>query len=142
YRFEDVSFQPQRPVPIWVGGEGRAARRRAGRFGDAWFSYYTRISAEDLTLRHEEVRAFAREAGRDPDRVRLTACRPVEMTSAPQPADPTRLRGTPEQLAEALRAYQAAGVDHLALQFMVPRWPDRFDQIERFAAEVMPALRS
>jgi hypothetical protein len=32
-------------------------------------------------------------------------------------------------------------VEHLALQFMVPRWPERIEQIERFAREAMPALR-
>ncbi len=142
YAFENVAFHPKRPVPVWVGGEGRAARRRAGRFGDAWFSYFVRITPDELHQLHDEVRAFAVEAGRDPDHVRLAACRPVEVTRKPQPQDPARLRGTPDQLAEAVRAYRAAGVDHLALQFMVPRWPDRFEQIERFASAIMPALRA
>jgi hypothetical protein len=38
--------------------------------------------------------------------------------------------------------YRQIGVDHLALQFMVPRWPERMEQIERFAREVMPHLRA
>jgi hypothetical protein len=50
------------------------------------------------------------------------------------------LRGSPEQLAVALRAYGKIGVEHIALQFMVPRWPERREQIERFAQEVMPAF--
>jgi len=29
----------------------------------------------------------------------------------------------------------------MALQFMVPRWPERIEQIERFAHEATPALR-
>ena len=49
------------------------------------------------------------------------------------PQDERFLRGTPEQLVEALRAYQAIGVSHLALQFMAPRWPERVEQIARFA---------
>ena len=49
--------------------------------------------------------------------------------------------GTPDQLVPALEAFQAIGVEHMSLQFMVPRWPDRLEQIERFAREVMPALR-
>src|SRR5947207_2615864 len=42
YRFRDVNLLPkafQPHLPIWVGGEGRPARRRAGRLGDAWFPY-------------------------------------------------------------------------------------------------------
>jgi hypothetical protein len=51
------------------------------------------------------------------------------------------LRGSPEQLVEALQAYRDSGVAHLALQFMVPRWPDRVEQIARFAAEVLPHVK-
>ena len=46
------------------------------------------------------------------------------------------------RLMVALRAYEKIGVEHIARQFMVPRWPERREQIERFAQEVMPALRS
>jgi probable F420-dependent oxidoreductase len=144
YRFRDVSFQPkarQERLPIWVGGEGRPARRRAGRFGDAWFPYFVLITADELRSAHEDVRAAAREAGRDPDEVALTCCSAVEVTAAPVAQDPGRLRGSPAQLLEALRAYERAGVAHVALQFTVPRWPDRLAQMEAFAAEVLPGLR-
>lgn len=65
---------------------------------------------------------------------------PIEVTREPAPQEEDRLRGTPEQLAKALRHFRAIGVEHLALQFMVPRWPERRAQIERFAREVMPLL--
>jgi hypothetical protein len=55
--------------------------------------------------------------------------------------EPDRLRGSPEQLVEAVGRLRSIGVDHLALQFMVSRYPERLQQIERFAAEVMPAVR-
>jgi probable F420-dependent oxidoreductase len=143
YRFQDVAFSPKpsRGLATWVGGEGRAARRRAARFGDAWFPYFVSITVDDLRSGYEEVRRLAAEAGRDPDSVRLAACRPVEVTPGPVPQDPSRLRGSPEQLAEALRAHAEAGVDHLALQFMAGRWPEREAQIERFAREAMPAVQ-
>jgi hypothetical protein len=32
-------------------------------------------------------------------------------------------------------------VEHIALQFMVPHWPERQAQIERFAREVMPEFK-
>jgi alkanesulfonate monooxygenase SsuD/methylene tetrahydromethanopterin reductase-like flavin-dependent oxidoreductase (luciferase family) len=144
YRFDDLAFHPrpmQGRLPIWVGGEGRPARRRAGRYGDAWFPYFIDTTAEELAAGMEEVRRFAVEAGRDPGAVSLTACRAIEITPEPVTQDPRHLRGTPEQLSEALEAYRAAGVEHLALQFMVPRWPERKEQIERFASEAMPAPR-
>jgi len=145
YRFDPVGFSPkplQQPrIPIWVGGEAPAAQRRAGRFGDAWFPYFVRITPPALRAGFESVRAAAREAGRDPDAVRLNCCLPVEITREPVPQAPDRLRGTPEQVAGALRAFAAVGVEHVALQFMVGRYPERVEQIERFAREALPALR-
>lgn len=144
YRFSDVSFHPkalQPHLPIWVGGEGKPARRRAGRHGDAWFPYFVEITPEELRLAHEDVRAAAREAGRDPEAVALTCCSAVEVTVADVTQDPRRLRGSPRQLVEALRQHERAGVEHVALQFTVPRWPDRLAQMELFAEEVLPALR-
>ena len=142
YRFRDLSFVPKRRLPVWVGGEGKAARRRSARYGDAWFPYYVRIAPAQLKARHEDVRRMAREFGRDPDSVALTACAAVQLTPEPVQQEPDRLRGTPEQVVEAIRAYGRAGVQHLALQFMVPKWPDRKEQIERFAQEALPALRA
>ncbi len=145
YRFDDLAFYPkpiQQPrIPIWVGGEGVAAHRRAAKYGDAWFPYFVEVTPAELKAGYDAVQRGAAEAGRDPEQVLLTCCRPIEVTRAPVPQDERFLRGTPEQLVEALRAYQAIGVSHLALQFMVPRWPDRVEQIERFAQEVMPHLR-
>ncbi|MDA2934035.1 TIGR03619 family F420-dependent LLM class oxidoreductase [Acidobacteria bacterium AH-259-D05] len=144
YSFGEIAFYPkpfQKPrPPVWVGGEGKRAQRRAGSYGDAWFPYFVRITPRELAARFDNVRKQATEEGRNPDEVRLTCCRPVELTQDPVPQEEDRLKGTSEQLLEALKSYQNIGVDHLVLQFMVPRWPDRQEQIERFAQEVMPEL--
>jgi probable F420-dependent oxidoreductase len=145
YHFDDVAFYPkplQRPrIPIWVGGEGAAAQRRAVRYGDAWFPYFVAIAPAELRAGYEQVRQTAAELGRDPDEIQLTCCRPIEVTPAPVPQDDQHLRGSPQQLVEALQAYQRIGVAHLAMQFMAPRWPEREEQISRFAAEVLPHVR-
>jgi len=145
YRFQDLAFHPkpvQQPrIPIWVGGEGSAAQRRTAKYGDAWFPYYVTITPAELRAGYENTLRLAAEAGRDPAQVKLTCCRGIEVTRESVPQDESRLRGSPEQLVEALRAYRDIGVEHIALQFIVPRWPDRVEQIERFAQEVMPHLR-
>jgi alkanesulfonate monooxygenase SsuD/methylene tetrahydromethanopterin reductase-like flavin-dependent oxidoreductase (luciferase family) len=110
-------------------------------YGDAWFPYFVEISADELKAGYDTVRRRAAEMGRAPEQIALACCRPIEVTPAPVPQDERHLRGSVEQLVEALLAYQAIGVSHLALQFMVPRWPERVEQIERFAQEVMPHLR-
>jgi hypothetical protein len=63
------------------------------------------------------------------------------VTERPVPQEPDRLRGTPEQLAEAISPFAELGVQHLALQFMVPHYPERLVQIERFATDVLPRFR-
>ncbi len=145
YRFDAVGFAPkplQRPrIPIWVGGEGPRAQRRAGRYGDAWFPYFVRVTPAELAARFANARRAAAEAGRDPGRLRLACCLPIELTREGIPQEPDRLHGSPEQVREALRGFERVGVEHVALQFMVPRWPERLAQIERFAEEVLPAFR-
>jgi probable F420-dependent oxidoreductase len=145
YRFDEVAFYPkplQKPrIPIWVGGEGTRAQRRAGIYGDAWFPYFVRMTPGELAKRFDNVRRWAVEAGRKPEHVRLACCLPVEITEKSVAQEPDRLKGSATQVAEALQKYQQIGVEHIALQFMVPHWPERIEQIERFAREVLPGLR-
>lgn len=136
YAFADVAFEPKAHgdrIPIWVGGEGKPAQRRAARFGDAWFPYFVRVTPEELAERHAHVAERTTGFGRDPDEVVLACCLPVEITDEPVPQERDRLRGTPDQVTEALERFAAVGVTHVALQFMAPRYPERSEQIERFA---------
>ena len=147
YNFDPVSVSPkpvQQPrFPVWTGGESDAAQKRAAKYADAWFSYFVNISAQDMAAKFANVKKLAGEVGRDPSLapIQLCCCRPVEITekSVPQKAD--TLEGTPEQLIGALKKFKDIGVQHMALQFMVGRWPERKLKIDRFAKEVMPALR-
>jgi len=146
YRFDEVAVSP-RPIqkprfPIWIGGESEAAQRRAAKYGDAWFSYFVKITPQELGARFANVRKLAVEAGRDPAEVHFCCCRPIDITSQPVPQEEDSLTGSPEQLAAALQRFQDIGVEHMALQFIVGRWPERREKIERFAKEVMPALRA
>lgn len=136
YGYEDIAFYPKPALPIWGGGESRAAQRRAGAHCDAWFPYFPRITPEELRRRYDHVRSCAERAGRDGDAVRLNCCLPAEVTEREVEQEPDRLCGTPEQLAEAIAAFEAIGVEHLALQFLVGRFPERLHQMEA----LMPAL--
>jgi probable F420-dependent oxidoreductase len=145
YSFDDLAFYPkplqQTRIPIWVGGEGAAAHRRTAKYGDAWFPYFVEVTPAEVRAGYDAVRMSAAELGRDPESIPLACCRPIEVTPAPVPQDERFLRGSPDQLVEALLAYQSIGVSHMALQFMTPRWPDRVLQIARFAEGVLPYLR-
>lgn len=146
YNVDDIAFSPkpyQKPrVPIWVGGEGKYAQRRAGRYGDAWFPYFVRITPAELAERFEYVRKIAREAGRDPNEVVLACCLPIELTAKDARQEDNYLKGSIVQICDRLKMFQKVGVTHIGLQFMIPHYPERQEQIERFAREALPALRS
>jgi probable F420-dependent oxidoreductase len=144
YRFNDIAFNPKgfnrERLPIWVGGEGPAAQKRAARFGDAWFPYFVRFSPMDLSARWNNVLRFARMAGREPSEIALNLNLPIWVTEEPVEQQSGVLRGTPEQLEAAIAPLRDLGVGHLALQFMVPHYPERLVQIERFATTVLPTF--
>jgi probable F420-dependent oxidoreductase len=131
YSYDDIAFNPKGQVPIWCGGESTGAQRRAAIHGDAWFPYFARVTPEELASRYENVQRHAKD--RD---VQLNCCLSVEVTDNPVDQEPDRLRGTPEQIAEALSQFQETGVNHVALQFLVGRYPERLRQMER----LMPVI--
>jgi probable F420-dependent oxidoreductase len=146
YQIDNIAFSPkpyQSPrIPIWVGGEGKQAQRRAGTYGDAWFPYFVRITPKELAARFDNVRRFADMAGRNPDDITFACCLPIELTRETVPQEENYLRGSSEQVANAIKNFQAVGVAHMGLQFMVPHYPEREKQIERFAKEAVPLLRN
>ena len=91
------------------------------------------MTPAELATRYASVAERAAGFDRNPDQVALACCLPVDITDEPVPQEPDRLRGTPEQVSEALVRFAEVGVSHVALQFMAPRYPERIEQIERFA---------
>ena len=146
YDFDDIAFQPKsydpdKPLELWIGGEAKVAQRRAGRVGDSWFPYFPRITPEDMRSRYDLVRQTAEESGRNPDDVALNCCLSVEITDEEVEQEPDLLRGTPEQVGEALERFRDIGVQHLGLQFLVGRFPQRLEQMQRLSeAVIAPGL--
>jgi probable F420-dependent oxidoreductase len=70
HKITDAGIHPlpvQRPIPIWFGGSDERALKRLARLGDGWFP----LLGPDEKCREsiEKVRAYAREAGRDPSTI-------------------------------------------------------------------------
>jgi probable F420-dependent oxidoreductase len=70
-------------VPIVVGGHTKAAARRAGRIGDGFFP----ARFDDLGGLIDEVRRAAKDAGRDPESIEITAGGVPDVERAKQLAD-------------------------------------------------------
>ena len=138
HAFDDVAFEPLPDqgagLPIIVGGRADAALRRAGALGDGYHSSAT--SAAKYAARIPAIRAAAEAAGR-----------PIPQLSAraythfgPARDEHWAIRGTPDEMAAEIRAFEALGVAHLAL------WFDETDPAalvalcDRFAREVAPLV--
>ena len=152
--------QPPSPVPVWVGGNGRAARRRAALLGDGWHPLW--MPADRYAAARREILERRAASGlEDPFTFSYSCGRTRVLTShqgawsAPPAAPPKgsefdyapppwvdednrpRLVGTPDECIGDLRLLEAAGVDHLTLRFGEPG----VEQLERFAREIAPAFR-
>jgi probable F420-dependent oxidoreductase len=147
YRFENLGFEPKpwrRDVPIWVGGNSPAARRRAAKLGDGW--HVIDVPMAELEAGIAALAADCRAAGRDPAAVPVSIRSQVSLTDAPV-AETDRLvplTGPVDEVLRDLRRYRALGVDHVAL------WPaGRFDRadayiaaMERLVREIVQPLRA
>jgi probable F420-dependent oxidoreductase len=73
YRFAEAYCYPKpartEGLPILIGGESEAALRRVARLGDGWLPYNLPVEAAAGTI--GRLREMTREAGRDPDRLRI-----------------------------------------------------------------------
>ena len=151
--------QPLSPVPVWVGGNGAAARRRAALLGDGWHPLwmpddrYAAARREILDLRTsaglEDRFTFSysssgtRVLDRNPGGWPAPSPRPPkgsEFRYAPPPwvdeDNRPRLVGTPDQFVGDLRLLEAAGVEHVTLRF----GDAGIDQLELFTREIAPAF--
>ena len=145
-----LTYEPvQKPhPPIWIGGEGAAARRRAGRLGDGWYPTI-RNPKEPLdtpaafAAALADVRRNAEAAGRDPMAVDVAMFAPGYSLGAPQKGrDGGRLAftGSAQAIAEDARAFRAAGVKHIVIGLESNNLQDYLDRVEGFAEEVVPLV--
>ena len=108
---------PEADLPVWIGGNGPLARRRAARLGDAWHPALHRQSPAQLRDEMQEVRELAAGFGRDPDKLELTIFVGVALAEKTyeRPWERGLLRGPAGSVVEHLLAYGEAGVTEAIL---------------------------
>jgi probable F420-dependent oxidoreductase len=126
---------PTRSVPIWLGGHGPAALRRAGELADGWIPFGR--TPEELRTELRTVREHAERAGRDPAAIRCGLWAPMWLAD-PQGAPYGYLHGASSELVDKLGNYADAGLDHLVMFNLAP--PEGMsDQLAALAQDVLPA---
>jgi probable F420-dependent oxidoreductase len=100
----------QRPhPPILLGGNVEAALKRAGRLAAGWVSA-SRFAAAQVPGAVEVVKAAAREAGRDPEALRIIIRAAVRVRDADEEQQFT---GTLDKIRRDFADYAAAGATEL-----------------------------
>jgi probable F420-dependent oxidoreductase len=157
--FSEVAMQPparqQGGPPIWCGGRADAALARAARLADGWMSYVVTPDQYRAAL----TKIDEAMVGRAPDRfgtghllfVRLDDTYEAALDAAAKslsqryamdfrrPAERYAALGNPDQVAQRIRDFHAAGARHLVIDLVGP-YEERPRQIEDFARNVLPLL--
>jgi probable F420-dependent oxidoreductase len=144
--FQDVHAAPppvQKPFPVWVGGNGPAARRRAATLGNGWHPLFP--TPEDYARGREDIMETRRQSRQSGAFSFSYSCAgthvlmgseqspfdgsfsaeapsvPPEYNYAPPPPRDGSGRlyfvGTPSQVLQDIEVHANAGVEHLTMRF-------------------------
>jgi len=106
HKITDAGLNPlpiQRPIPIWFGGGHDQTLRRVARLGDGWFPL---LGPDDkCRAMIEKIRAYTREAGRDPSSIGIEGRLAIGQRSE-------------EEWAKDVEAWQSLGATHVTANTM------------------------
>jgi len=123
--------KPIRPdLPVLIAGKQPRMLSLVARHADQWNAawYGDPADADVLRTRLEALRTALAEAGRDPATLELTAGIFVA-GDADDGAPESAIRGSAEQVGDALARYAELGVSHL----IAHTWPRKPDGVKRLA---------
>jgi alkanesulfonate monooxygenase len=147
--------QPQ--IPLLIGGYVDRVLKRAAVEGDGWLTYFYR--AEDFTKSWNKIRNFAKDAGKDPDKLLNASQLPIMVGASkeavqadmldwlnkewdfPEHSDCTResaIMGSVDDCVAQLKEHLDAGVQKI---IFVP-YKYQMDQVEIIAREIIPRLKA
>ena len=129
--------RPQHSIPIWLGAYKPRMLELTGQRADGWIPSLFLLEPEAAYRALDRVRAAALRAGRDPDALTFAYNLGV-LVDEHAAAQPGRLTGSAEQVAENLAEFVAHGFT----SFLFWLSDDAPDQMERLAHQVIPSLRA
>lgn len=140
YSYADVGVAPQ-PVgdlPIWVGGSGRAAWRRTGRYGDGFIPMGN--PKEQYAEITDTVRGAATDAGRADASFDLGYMPGWAYLLGEVPEGVAAMVGGVEALAADIREAREVGANTFHLKFRARDLPEYLEQLDAFAEAVVPLV--
>ena len=145
YNYSGLKFSPkplQKPYPpILIGGSSGPAFRRTVRFGDGWHTL--RQPPAKFAEGRKRLEGMMAEAGRDAASLRYSISIQARF-DAPASDKPvgerTTLQGSADDMIEIIRAYEAAGLQEMAVNFRSSTREQNLETMHRFCDEVVAKL--
>lgn len=134
YHFDEIDPSPhphQRPLPIYIGGHTKVAKRRAGLLGDGWITWL--LPADEQASGMAEIREVALAAGRDPENFAWIA------SIAPRYAN-SEVEAS-SAMFEQIDAYRKVGVTEMRVKPRARSADDMMSLIRWIGDEVRPYVR-
>jgi len=137
FRVRGALFRPKPvrgDIPVWVGGNGPAAVRRAVALGDGWHPVGPDV--EDFRRGAEEIRSSGREITLS---VRMTTdVRKKRETYAGVNREKREaVSGTSDQIRKGIDAYAEAGLQYYCASINHPASADIIADLKKFSADVI-----
>jgi alkanesulfonate monooxygenase len=147
----------QKPIPILIGGYVDRVLKRAATSGDGWLTYF--YLPESFAKSWGKIRNFAKEAGKDPDKLLNASQLPIcigpsrhaietqmmewltkewDFASWSESTKESAIIGTVDECVEQLKAHVAVGTQKII--FVPYRY--QTEQIETIARDIIPRLKS
>jgi probable F420-dependent oxidoreductase len=138
HRFSGMPFSPkplQKPhIPILIGGNSRAAIRRAVRLGNGWHPFA--ISPEAVGEGINYLREHALRAGREVAEIPVSVSLPL---GSPTPRG-NALGTDPQAMVEQIEAFATIGVQTLVITGNTGNLAEFSPALDRLAREVLPVF--
>lgn len=133
----ELEPKPGRRIPLWLGTFGPLGLAVTGRLADGWIPSLSHALPRDIPAMRDRLLGAAADAGRDPRDITCAYNVAVQVSERVEPR-PGMVTGPPTAIADTLRGYLDLGFTSVNVSFT---GPDIAAATERFAADVIPALR-
>jgi len=149
YRLTDAICEPkplQSPLPLLIGGKGNRMMGIAARYADEWNMWGL---ADDIGERSAVLDQRCEVIDRDPASIKRSAQALVLLTDDPAKAETFRaeagraaIAGTTDDIADAVAAWQAVGLDEVIVpDFTLGRGTRKLDRMDAIIEQVAPSFR-
>jgi probable F420-dependent oxidoreductase len=135
YTAKDCEIRPLGPrpngPPLMVGCGGKRMLRLTAKYADKWNTGYLG-QPDTLVKPRQEMLEACQDTGRDPSTLGVTAMIALhypKLAPAPDGFDEPPLTGTPKEIAQAMLAYEHAGVEHIMFH-LIPYKPVAIKKFE------------